>query len=266
MVSSKWLDQHLEEFVRPILGSLPTEASIHPDIYPINQFDDGMLRCLLACWREGKRLAQGRQIFLAGRDVWLFEVLARLEGFPTIFRADISSMTKDYVTEDYTNCHLLDTGYAGSVPRALKIKNFHLVLYRPHFELGTFILDKKKEHMIFPLANDRKPVYGPPSKPLKINRWGNPITTNCYPIAYQGYVSRILELAGRMEAVPKYWVQGNTTYEPLNKVVIRKQSFSPKSIFAQAAALTVHVARYAIPRLHPHPVKKRHVISLGRGI
>jgi len=64
---------------------------------------------------------------LAGRDAFVFEILARREDFPTTFRPDISRATVHLIPKgQYSGYYLLDTGFAGSIARGLGIENFGL--------------------------------------------------------------------------------------------------------------------------------------------
>ena len=114
---SSWLHDHINTFVRPILGYVPRPG--------INKFfTDHELSVMKNMWRSVKRAAAGRRILLAGRDVWVFEVLARRENFPTIFRPDISRATANRVAEDYSQLFIFDTGFVGSIPRALNSQHY----------------------------------------------------------------------------------------------------------------------------------------------
>jgi hypothetical protein len=124
-MAANWIDKHLKKFVKPHLGYIP---KVDPDCYGISAYTPKMLSILLTVWEEAKRQSYGRKFLLTGRDTWEFEVLARLDDFPTIYRPDISSSTKDFIKEDYSECYLLDSGNMGTVPKALGIKNYHLVL------------------------------------------------------------------------------------------------------------------------------------------
>lgn len=143
-----WLEHHLETFVRPNLKKIPVVTRVAMNDFPLNQWKPVHLKALHATWKEAKKKAKSRQILLAGRDVYLFEVLARLEGFPTIFRPDISGPVAKakIVKEDYTQCYLLDTGYAGTVPKALGIENFGLI------SCGGSYNKEQVKHQIFPKA------------------------------------------------------------------------------------------------------------------
>jgi hypothetical protein len=140
----KWLDEHLETFVRPRLGYIPNLSG--PVTYTgMEQFPDGNIKALFEIWQQAKKRANGKPILLPGRDVFLVEIMARLEDFPdTVFKPEYSSQVSKsgLVKEDYSKHYCLDTGYSGSVPKALGCKDFNLVSYRA----GTNV----KLHRLFP--------------------------------------------------------------------------------------------------------------------
>lgn len=113
-----WLQDHMREFVEPVLGYHPSQSASY--------YTPEELTVIKNLWRSAKSKANGRPILLPGRDVFVFEVLARREGFPTVFRPDISRLTVEHVTEDYSGHFVFDTGYAGSIPKLLNAKLFSL--------------------------------------------------------------------------------------------------------------------------------------------
>ena len=239
-----WLEKHLEEWVRPKLGLIP---NIQPTMWFIQQWTKTDVLALQAVWREGKKLAGDRKILLAGRDVWLLRVLAEIEGFETIFRPDISSYTKGYVKEDYKECYLLDTGFSGSVPKALKIPNFGLVKFSPPAYYGWVSL---RDHQVFPRALRQEALYGPwPDFRVKLDRSGNCIYPPPVP-AVKGRNGFVMELASKMEASPKYWNQGTIvgtgTIRSKNKI---DQRIADTSTFSEAAQVTIHIVKNLKPSL-----------------
>lgn len=111
-----WLQEHLDGFVQPRLGYIPKK---------IDFFTPEELTVIKNIWRAAKVQAASRSMLLAGRDAFVFEILARREGFPTAFRPDISRAVVSLVpTGQYEHHFLLDTGFAGSIPRGLGIDNF----------------------------------------------------------------------------------------------------------------------------------------------
>jgi hypothetical protein len=109
----------LEGFVKDYLGFVPTQ----PKGYT-RHFSPNDMSVIKNMWRKVKCEANGKPILLAGRDVFVFEVLARREHFPTTFRPDISRHTVSKVKEDYSGYFLFDTGFAGSIPKGLSIGNY----------------------------------------------------------------------------------------------------------------------------------------------
>lgn len=140
MFQETWLDEHIETFIKPNLGYVPsmsllTSPSTKNESYPLYSnttvnVPERTLSCLKAFWKEAKKRAKGKMILLPGRDTWEFEVLAQMEGFKdTIFRPDISSMTVNFVKEDYRDFFCIDSGYKGSIPFRLGIEDFALTSF-----------------------------------------------------------------------------------------------------------------------------------------
>lgn len=200
-----WLDVHLNNFVRPYLRCIP---EVEPDNMCIKRFSPKVLIALNLIWNEAKKKAQGRTILLPGRDVFLFEVIARMQGdYPTIFRPEISSAVADYVTENYKECFVLDTGYSGSIPKKLGIQNWSLVQYDPLYSKNALAGDKPFRQ-IFPKAS-RWSIYG--------------------------------SLSSLLEGCPKYWIRA-LMRSPITKGGPVTQPFDNYN-FRTAAMLTIHVAR-----------------------
>jgi len=132
-VPTSWLQDHLENFIMPHL--LQSKFSSSKD-----QIRDSLARLTYSpvfticektvmknAWRSMKRHASGKKIILAGRDVWLFEVLARREKYPTLFLPNCSrASVRDIALDETENSCLFDTGFIGSIPRALNIEDFKL--------------------------------------------------------------------------------------------------------------------------------------------
>lgn len=241
---STWLDQHIEEWIKPKIGKVPV---IKDSSWYIMQWQKADILALQAVWKEGKKLANGRKILLAGRDVWLLEMLARIEGFPTIFRPDISSYTKSHVKEDYRDCYLLDTGFRGTVPKALGIENFGLIKYNPEEYYGWYSYN----HQVFPRAKRVEPLYGPPQEE-KLNRKNINRTLPVHEVSstyfrpyigYRGYNGVVLEVATKMEASPKYWKQGDIITNSKGGVTKLVQTLEAHQDFSAAAQVTIHIAK-----------------------
>lgn len=119
-IMSSWLTEHLENFVKPVLGYVPPKASQPAFLSPVQ-----MTR-IKNTWRALKRQADGRTILLPGRDVWIFEVLARREGYPTKFIPQCSRLAVHNIVIDEQYL-ILDTGFMGSIPRALNQHEFFMI-------------------------------------------------------------------------------------------------------------------------------------------
>lgn len=207
-----WLDEHLETFVRPQLRCIP---AVNQDDIWIKTFKLKTVSGMIALWNRTKVLAKGRTILLPGRDVFLFEVVARMQGdYPTIFRPEISSAVAPYVAEDYTDTFVLDTGYRGSIPLAMKIPNWALVRYGS----GSPEMLNVKKYQVFPKAT--KGVF--------------------------------TSLSPTLEGCPKYWTRaymdaaGSVARGTYGELVYQKGGKFIQTIdtdyFDQAARLTIHVA------------------------
>ncbi len=167
-----WLQNHLETFVKPVIGQIPTL----PDGYkPV--FSSQEMAVIKAMWKAVKRESVRLKlpILLAGRDVFIFEILARRENFPTVFRPDISRNTVSHVKEDYSNHFLFDTGFAGSIPKALKSKSYILGSSDDAPSMSpVFSYSVRRASLHRPLDRDVKQVFprmkGARSLILKIER------------------------------------------------------------------------------------------------
>jgi hypothetical protein len=129
-----WLKQHLADFVYPVIGE--------QEITPLGYFTKSELTVIKNAWRAMKRFAAGSPILLPGRDVFVFEILARRENYPTLFMPQISRKTVVFYSEtmkDLGRFCLLDTGFAGTIPRALHTPRFKLMSYnQPHSDIHLF--------------------------------------------------------------------------------------------------------------------------------
>jgi hypothetical protein len=126
-MAASWLDEHLETFVRPHLGYVP---NIETSNQWLHNFRPQALEELMKVWGEAKKRAKDKTILLPGRDTFLIEVLARiLDDHPTLFKPEYSKVVSEsgMFKEDYTTFYAVDSGYSGSVPKALKCADFGLV-------------------------------------------------------------------------------------------------------------------------------------------
>lgn len=139
-----WLNEHFDNFVIPHLGFDPREKKEFAfDNRPSKYFTPQEMTVIKNCWRSVKRAAAGRKILLAGRDVFIFEVLARRENYPTIFIPQCSRQTvRDIHFPEEMNLFLFDTGFVGSIPIALGIDSFKLMSFA--------WMDRKTEKQVFP--------------------------------------------------------------------------------------------------------------------
>lgn len=209
-LSQSWLDDHLETFVRPQLGEVPV---VDPTSSWVKTFNPRMLLAMNAVWDKAKRLAKGRVILLPGRDVWLFEVLARVQNdYPTVFRPELSSdVSKSPYARSlgFDDCFVLDTGYGGSVPRSMGIAHWSLIAYRPGM-----------------------PIVRVPERSIR----------QVFPRARQGALG---SLSSTLEGSPKYWTRAVMKTDNNGIYTGFAQTLEGYIPFKSAAMLTIHVARSA---------------------
>lgn len=126
-----WLTMHIEEFVKPVLGDDFSDE-------PLGYFTPEEMTVIKNTWRSIKKAAKRRQILLPGRDVFIWEILARRENYPTVFIPECSRLTVNALAKQLgpaiRSCYLFDTGFAGSIPNALKSKQFNMLSH--HDRLG----------------------------------------------------------------------------------------------------------------------------------
>ena len=211
MENRGWLADHLEQFVVPYLGFDPRD---HKAIS--RHFTPAEMAILKASWRSAKKAASGHTIGLFGRDVWVYEVLARRENYPTDFRPECSRQTAHLLRSDPRPLpkFLLDTGFVGSIPRALGIKNYTMLSAERECIWGIW---SKSEFSITPSVNRQ-----------------------VFP-SLRGARS----LALKVEATPKYWTPA------YNRYGVIEQELSLKAEFERAAALTIEVYKDSSPRHVP---------------
>lgn len=223
-----WLDDHLDSFVKPYLNGLPNGNLAHN--YYSAQFNDKRVIAMVAIWQHTKRKAAGRTILLPGRDVFLFEVIAGMFGDTRVFRPEISSIVAPFIADDYSEHFCLDTGYKGSVPKALGMTHWGLVLY--DCSSGG--------------AGDNK-----------INRPLRQIFPTCSKEPYGS-------LSSNLEGCPKYWTSAVMQQAPYVKGGAIVQKLDP-TYFPAAALLTMHVAGL-VDKLFPRNVKRRVSVPVRRTI
>lgn len=199
-----WLDYHLETFVRPRINKIP---DVEPGATFIGSHTPTILDTLIAFWEEIKAKSAGREIVLPGRDAYHLEILARLDGYPTTFRPELSSVVSGQVNYSekvknfvgsYPEAFGADSGNLGTVIKRMGITRFLLANYA--------MSSDKSEHQAL---------------------YGKDLQKNCYA------------LYGQMEGSPKYWTSGNVTEDG---DVIQDLSYSAN--FTNAAMLTRFIAEH----------------------
>lgn len=222
-----WLDEHIEGFVIPHLES---ETIVEWDSKvlhePLNAFSPEELTVIKNTWRSVKRAAEGKTVLLAGRDVFIFEVLARREDYPTHFVPECSRMTVRHLkisnVEDY---FLFDTGFIGSIPNGLGIKDFSLMSYSNNSTFNGWGINRQHKT--------------------------NPLTVQVFP---RLTFSRGLAL--KIEQTPKYWESGRVVAD--DEIV---QPMSKIQEFISAARLTVEIYKNSAPKFIP----RHRPITIERG-
>lgn len=125
-----WLTMHIEEFIVPVLGENFSQE-------PLGYFTQEEMTVVKNAWRSIKKKANGKPVLLPGRDVFIFEILARREDYPTIFIPECSRQTVGMLNEkigDSIRDHFLfDTGFAGTIPKAFQTKRFNML---SHHQMG----------------------------------------------------------------------------------------------------------------------------------
>lgn len=217
-----WLQEHLENFVKPVLGEIP---KIHGKGYT-RFFAPQEMSVIKNMWRSIKSAAEGRPILLAGRDVMVFYILAKRENLSdskVVFRPDISRLTVSEVKEDYSKHFHFDTGFMGSIPKTLRAQNYTMASSNSmdHLSFRNRFLIKTEKHQIFPRMTG----------------------------------SRALAL--KIERTPKYWKRGYLHHERLvpelpsivgGRTTGIRQELSSKAEFYAAALLTQEIWTDNSPR------------------
>lgn len=239
-----WLHEHLQTFVKPYLGFIP-EVSPSDEPY----FLPAEMTLLKAVLRSVKREAQKCNLGLlfTGRDMWVMHVLACRDGVPHVYRPDICRVTKTFVKDNYRDFFCLDTGYAGSIPKALGCKAYALI--QASEAGGTNVV-----HMF----GYQKPPHGWDTfhRPLELLK-----------LDYHQVLPRnkaVRQIAARLETSPKYWT-GADYVDPASVATwcnaelerLQKQNWNATSgirlpfvhqnAFVAAAKLTIQVYRDKSP-------------------
>jgi len=204
-----WLQRHLEEFIKPVL-----KIDVY-DLKASSYFKSEEVTIIKNAWRSVKRQAKEQNcdtILLAGRDVFIFEILARREDYPTCFLPECSRRTVSQI-ELLTNkekIFLFDTGYVGSIPKALAIKKFSLLSSSSNFISFKSVFNNTSNQVFPMLTNSRG-------------------------------------LALKIENTPKYWRGG---FLGKNNEVC--QEYSDFAEFLSAAQLTIEIYTNSSPRFINH--------------
>ena len=154
-----WLADHQRDFVEPIKATLSTTGRVSFFGSSIESQDMSLIK---NAWRSAKKLSKGKTILLMGRDVWPFEVLARREGFPTIFDPRCSRQTcyhSDYQIYNKAKHVLLDTGFEGTIARVLHIDCILLSANQLSAVAHTQVFPKMKGARSLALRLEALPKY-----------------------------------------------------------------------------------------------------------
>lgn len=244
-MSATWLQSHVEEFIKPRLkGQVPKFQYVQasPKHKVVGQFfTPQIVQWMKLYWDRAKEMANGKPILLPGRDVYLFEVLARVDDYPTTFKPEYSSSVvnpagyisgttkRGWEIPDYNDHFLVDTGYAGSIPKALKQKDWALMWYTPSRPIGSPVLKGKEitewqraerlAHQLF-----HKMTYS-------------------QDISYQpNWKPRFSHVSAYFEGCAKYWQRAMPVMDAKNVAQI-KQEFMAGDHFNQACQITMFVAQ-----------------------
>lgn len=146
-----WLQEHFESFVKPYLGYIPEGKSTY--------FTQNEMTIIKNTWRSAKAKAENKTILLAGRDVFIYEILARRENYPTLFLPECSRHTVSYIKLPPGDFFLIDTGFVGTIPRMLGLDSFSLLSYIDRFNKEKQIFPKMSGSRSLALKIERTPKY-----------------------------------------------------------------------------------------------------------
>lgn len=126
-----WLKRHLAVFVAPKLKGVKIQPLSSGDTAYFAIHSPAIVQGLIQCWFRAKELAKGGPILLPGRDSWSFQILAKMEGYPTVFRPKLNSGTVK-ASKEKGILHLFgaDCGYNGTVFQNLKLKRFAVTTWK----------------------------------------------------------------------------------------------------------------------------------------
>lgn len=219
MISERksWLQDHLEGFVYPRLNEWGVNRGVlenHVTQSPF--FTPQEMSIIKNSWRSAKKLAGGKPVGLLGRDVWIYEVLARRENYPTLFLPQCSRQTVYLIDREMNHNipeFIFDTGFVGSIPRALRRDKFALLSAENLNWMDDLLPAQKRK------SQDTKQIF----PMLKGAR----------------------SLALKIESTPKYW---DCAINDCGKIV---QLTAKKEEFIRAAILTLQVYKDSSRREAP---------------
>lgn len=268
--SMGWLQNHMETFVKPTLGYIPVLDNNYRRVFTSEE-----MAVVKAMWKAVKCEARrvGKPILLAGRDVFIFEILARREGFPTTFRPDISRLTVSHVKEDYSGHLLFDTGFAGSIPRALRSTSYVMgsasgvelqtaaPIFHPSYtgihirSLGRsqHVLLHNETHQVFPRMKGARSLI------LKIER-----TPKYWKRGYYRTACKCSIPSESPYYVNKCWRCEGTINYTGPEGIMQDQSLTEE--FLAAALLTIEIYKDSSPAFVDKPVNvesRSHLVTYG---
>lgn len=243
-VGAGWIEAHIETFIKPNWGGKVPEIpiNINPPTDPRAMWPIKTMRVLQACWEKAKERSKGRVILLPGRDTWMFEVLARLDGRETRFIPECSARVWSTIAnkDDFSHYYCIDSGNKGSIPVGLRVADWDLVYWSARHNTPPPIGAALPHSYPFPMPHHQL-FYN-----AKIFNAG------------------LYNLYSSLEGHSKYWTRGEvSTLMSITKI---HQTIDEHN-FPYAAIGTLHVARFALAnplRRRILPTKKG-VISMGRG-
>ena len=274
---SRWLDMHLETFVRPQLGFVPNMKQPRKVKADPSLWTPRHCKAIWGVWVEAKRRAKlcNKPILLAGRDVWFLEVMARIDDYPTVFRPEISSSVATYYGEmrlkktcpekfrQFEEFYLIDTGFQGSVPKNLGIKDFHLIRWNSIRQTPKDLV----AHQLFPYATRGVQMVRSRYANGSVKEWEIDPATGAVKLSG---ASTIDQIAGMMENSYKYWTSGtvNTKYDKFSgNPIYSEENKITQTLDEKTFALAAQTTRWIVHNLSIPKEKHRVVVyTLGRGI
>lgn len=252
--SISWLKEHFATFVSTVVGH-----NVEPTLPAgyVRFFTPQEMSIIKNMWRSLKcaSVSSNKPLLLPGRDVWLFEVLARRENYPTTFLPQISRLTVHTFKDIYKHYYVADTGFIGSIPKILGTESYSMVS-SAHAPTGFY--------------NNSTCNCGTCKKGRRMGKFqAKPITSEVNQIFPRMKGSRSLAL--KIERTPKYWKRAYLEHpqSPMDRVFNYnppterkvKQDFSPMDEFLHAAQLTIEVYTDNSPRFIEKVPEMGHITS-----